>query len=657
MTAAVMPVRAATCLGLLAAALACTGLSLGLQAAEPAPACSDCHHQVDHQKFAESVHGFLSCTDCHAGAEKFPHPEGVRKVDCAACHAEVVAKYAAGIHGRDRANGVPEAPGCASCHGDIHTLMARSEPASPAHPSRLAETCGVCHANPELVAKFRIPVARPLEAYRLSVHARALAEGRGGATCNDCHGSHEILPHTDPASMIHRQRVPQTCGSCHQEIAQAFAASVHGAAAARGVRDAPVCTDCHGEHRILSPKEPGSPVFATNVPTQTCGRCHSDIRLSEKYGLPLDKVPSYADSYHGLAARAGVQTVANCASCHGVHDIQPSSDPRSHIHASNLAQTCGQCHPGAGTRFALGPVHIVPTEARYAATYYVRLIYLPLIWVVVGGMLLHNLLDFLRKARSRPPRELSTVSGLEERMSLAFRVAHWFVMLSFPLLVYTGFALKYPESWWARPVIAWEAELGLRGWLHRIAGVVLLGAVVFHAVHLAVSARARKCIAAMLPGRHDLSELVERLRFYFGRAERPPQGVEVGYIEKAEYWAFLWGTVVMGATGLLLWFTNFTLRWFPKWVSDAATAVHFYEAILASLAILVWHFYWVIFDPVVYPMDTTWWSGRSPLSRVAERMPLPAPPPPLEPAEADPPKEKGSGTIDEPFDPAQDKHG
>ncbi len=97
-------------------------------------------------------------------------------------------------------------------------------------------------------------------------------------------------------------------------------------------------------------------------------------------------------------------------------------------------------------------------------------------------------------------------------------------------------------------------------------------------------------------------------------------------MEKSEYLAFLWGTTIMAITGLLLWFEDFTLRWSPKWVSDASTAIHFYEAVLASLAILVWHFYWVIFDPAVYPMDGSWWSGRAPVSRVVERQVMPATP-------------------------------
>ena len=234
MTAAVMPVRAVTCLGLLAAALACTGLPL--HSAEPAPPCTDCHQQVDPQKFSASVHSFLSCTDCHSGADKFPHPAGVKQADCSSCHADAVQSYRTSIHGRARMNGAAEAPTCISCHGDIQTLVSRSDAASAVNSTRLAETCGTCHSNPELVAKFHIPVARPLEAYRESVHARALAEGRGGATCNDCHGSHGILRGMDPNSTIFRARVPQTCGTCHKDIASAFQSSVHGMAAARGVR-------------------------------------------------------------------------------------------------------------------------------------------------------------------------------------------------------------------------------------------------------------------------------------------------------------------------------------------------------------------------------------------------------------------------------------
>jgi hypothetical protein len=82
----------------------------------------------------------------------------------------------------------------------------------------------------------------------------------------------------------------------------------------------------------------------------------------------------------------------------------------------------------------------------------------------------------------------------------------------------------------------------------------------------------------------------------------------------------------MAVTGFLLWFENLSLRYLPKWVSDVATALHFYEAVLATLAIVVWHLYWVVFDPDVYPMDASWWHGRAPATRVHERAPAEGPP-------------------------------
>jgi hypothetical protein len=79
-----------------------------------------------------------------------------------------------------------------------------------------------------------------------------------------------------------------------------------------------------------------------------------------------------------------------------------------------------------------------------------------------------------------------------------------------------------------------------------------------------------------------------------------------------EYGVFMWGTMVMAFSVFILWFNNFVLRHFPKWITDAATVVHWYEALLATFAILIWHFYLVIFNPSVYPMDTAWLDGKIP---------------------------------------------
>ena len=603
-------------------AILVTSLLLGLQAAgaEEENPCNDCH-EVDLAHFESTPHGSAECLDCHVGGER-RHRRGLDPVDCGACHAEVLAEQIVSVHGPKGVQRIPgmELPSCSGCHGDLHAMTLASEPSSPVHGSRQGEICGTCHGAGQ-PAPPGVHTIRPIEAYTASVHAAAVDKGVHGASCSDCHTAHSPLPATNPLSSIHRSNVPATCGACHAEITTQFEQSIHGLAATAGVRDSPVCTDCHGEHRILAVSAEGSPVSATNIPIRVCGPCHSDLRLGEKYGLAADQVPSYEDSFHGLAARGGVQEVANCASCHGVHYILPSSDPLSHIHPDNLADTCGKCHAGAGSRFAIGPVHMLAEQPPNIVAYWIRAIYIPLIWVTVLGMLAHNLLDLVKKTRYPAPRVRTPPEHctIKERMSRPFRIAHGLAAVSFIVLVFTGFALKYPESWWAGLLQLGGEDGGLRGELHRIAAVGLIGACFFHFAHLAVSARARRQIAALLPGSADFKELAHRIGYNLGRRPEPPAPVHLGYVEKIEYWAALWGTIITAITGLLLWFENLTLTWLPGWVPEAATVLHFLEAILATLAILVWHFYFVIFDPAVYPMDAAWLTGKPPFSRAEER--------------------------------------
>jgi cytochrome b subunit of formate dehydrogenase len=614
-----------------AAALLLTA-ALAAGAALAQEECATCHGSaddvgdaalvVDAAAWEATVHGAsgIACADCHTGHEEYPHPAADPKAACAECHSDVIETLSGSVHGRPDAPGLTH-PGCLSCHGAVHALRPGTDAASPVAPANLPATCGSCHANPEMGAQAGVRLVQPIAAYQASVHGRRVAEGTEAATCKSCHGNHEILPSQDRRSPVHHENVVATCAQCHAEIARTFAGSVHGQAAARGVRESPVCTDCHGEHRILGPADQGSPVFASNVPKLTCGRCHGDLRITEKFGLGAGTVAAFEDSFHGLAGRGGNVTVANCASCHGVHDILPSSDPRSHIHPANLAATCGSCHPGAGASFAIGAVHVLPEDRATAhpAVYWVRQLYLWLIWLTIGGMALHNFLDLRRKVLAPAPRPVTPVALRRPRMSRGFRIAHAVLGISFILLAWTGFALKYPESGFAAPLLAWEAKLGVRGWLHRTAALAMLAAFAFHAVHLAIDRGARACIRAMAPSRHDLEELVEKLRWFTGKRPDMPHSPPLGYAEKAEYLALVWGTVVMAVTGFVLWFENWSLANLPKWASDVATVVHFYEAVLATLAILVWHFYFVIFDPLVYPLDTAFLTGREAPGRTLER--------------------------------------
>lgn len=207
-------------------------------------------------------------------------------------------------------------------------------------------------------------------------------------------------------------------------------------------------------------------------------------------------------------------------------------------------------------------------------------------------------------------------------MNLQFRIAHWLVQLSFATLVWTGFALKYPDAWWAAPLLQWERELGFRGLVHRVAGALLIAALVYHALHLALRKRDRAMLRHMLPGARDVRDALQAIAHNLGLRKQAPRFFVFSYAEKAEYLAFVWGSLIMAASGLLLWFNDWTLRQLPKWVSDAATAVHWYEAILASLAILVWHFYMVVFDPDVYPMDRAWLTGKASADHLRHSRPV-----------------------------------
>jgi cytochrome b subunit of formate dehydrogenase len=191
------------------------------------------------------------------------------------------------------------------------------------------------------------------------------------------------------------------------------------------------------------------------------------------------------------------------------------------------------------------------------------------------------------------------------------RLQHAVLALSFLVLVWTGLALKYPDHWWARPLLLWENRWPVRSVIHRIAAVVFIGVAVTHGLSLVLSSRLRRHWKELWPRAADVTEAAGTMAWNLGLRSKPAHRSAHGYIEKAEYWAVVWGAFVMIVTGVMLWANNLVLSLLPKSWLDVATSVHFYEAVLAALAIVVWHFYSVIFDPDVYPMDMGWFNGYS----------------------------------------------
>lgn len=486
---------------------------------------------------------------------------------------------------------------CASCHSDIKS----THPDDNVVPSRV--DCSRCHDSPS-------------RSYTASVHGLALKSGNAEApNCTDCHGTHDVLPPTSPDSPLHFSKLAVTCGECHTQAAEDVQASVHGKAAAKGLREAPTCTDCHSEHKIEGLK--GSEAKVTQ---QMCSKCHASERINTKFRLPSDRVQTFFESYHGLAVQFGSTRAANCASCHGAHKVLPSSDTNSTIHPSHLVATCGTCHPGATEKFALAKVHVNGngTEFGTVVNRYVRRAYIGLIVAVIGVMVLHNGLAWGKKVLAAYRTKTRTVV----RMSRAQRWQHLGLLLSFTFLALTGFALKYPDSW-----LAWAlgADENLRRWSHRIAGVVLLVLGAIHIVYLLVANEGRVLLKALFPRVQDLKDAAANARYLTRRSAPKPRFGRFGYVEKAEYWAVVWGTIIMGVTGLMIWFKIDVTQYLPRWAVDVAITIHYYEAILACLAIVVWHFYHVMFDPDVYPINWAWWDGKVDAHWYEEEHPLDAP--------------------------------
>jgi cytochrome b subunit of formate dehydrogenase len=179
--------------------------------------------------------------------------------------------------------------------------------------------------------------------------------------------------------------------------------------------------------------------------------------------------------------------------------------------------------------------------------------------------------------------------------------------LSFVVLAVTGFALKFPDSWIG--LLLGSNETFRRN-VHRVAGVIMLAGGAYHVLYVLFTAEGRRLVRDFFPRIQDGKDLLINARFLAGLSKVRARIGRFGYAEKMEYWAVVWGTILMGVTGLMIWFKMDVTRFLPRWFVDVALNIHFYEAILACLAILVWHFYHVIFDPDVYPANLAFWDGR-----------------------------------------------
>jgi len=568
---------------------------------------------VDGSVHDTSAHADTACAQCHTdvtpslerSCETIASP-----VDCSVCHAQPVAEYNSGIHGTLHAQGDPDAPACLDCHGK-HDILLKEIPSSPTFKRNVPALCGTCHrAGEKAAVRIDSEVENIFDSYLDSIHGKGLVESGllVTATCADCHTPHGELPIDDERSSVHHDNVPDTCGSCHHGIEEAFRGSVHWPKGDENEHRLPSCEDCHSSHTISRTDEDD---FRFMMEEQ-CGRCHEA------------EAETFFDTFHGKVSRLGSAQAAKCYDCHGTHNILPASNPDSMLGRNNVVETCGGCHSGSHEDF---------TQYLTHATHNDRDKYPWLFWsfwgmtaLLVGTLsfaLLHTLAWLVRLWLSRDEWKAhkalanSRKGPLYRRFDRFSRTLHIVMMISFFTLALTGMALKFSYMAWARGLSQLLGGFDTMAFLHRFCAVILVGVFVAHLWDVVrKKRRTGESWWQMVTGpntilfaKRDIKDVIQSVRWFFGLGDRPSYG-RYTYWEKFDYFAVLWGIVIIGSTGLILWFPELATRIIPGWFVNVATIIHSDEALLAVGFIFTIHFFNTHFRPDKFPMDPVIFTGR-----------------------------------------------
>ncbi len=217
------------------------------------------------------------------------------------------------------------------------------------------------------------------------------------------------------------------------------------------------------------------------------------------------------------------------------------------------------------------------------------------------------------KKKSQPKEEKE-----EEfvRFSLNVRIQHFFLALSVILLILTGLPIKFHEAGWAIFLMKLMGGIKVTRIIHRAAATILGLVGIYHLGWIIFSEEGRSEFKYLLPRWKDIKDFYQNVMYFLGRTEERPKFDRFSYIEKFDYWAVYWGMVIMIGSGVILTFFPYMVAFVPKFVFDIAREVHSDEALLATLAIVIWHWYNAHFNPEVFPFNPTIFTGKIPKERM-----------------------------------------
>jgi cytochrome b subunit of formate dehydrogenase len=564
--------------------------------------CAACH---EPDGMVDSVHAEVACGDCHTNITDRRHARGdvepLGDEMCAGCHRRENREVSRSIHGGNAS--------CVDCHGAPHDIRHGDDLESAMSPVNQIKNCGTCHNEPESL----------IDGYLTSVHGRGLLRAGliDSASCSDCHGAHGIESVDAESAPTAHANSPEMCGQCHSLLLEEWKTeSAHGLAWQADNAEAPVCTDCHSSHEIIEPTS------ATNrlASAETCGGCH-DYYLQ-----------TFRDSFHGKANELGFVEGANCSDCHTPHKNLGADDPRSTIHADNLEATCGSCHEGVTASILSFNPHSDPKNPDDNFKVFV-------VWVFMTGLLIgvfafFGLHDALWLQRSIVGvmrgefKEPEATSGQYVRRFTKMNIRlHLTIIVTFLLLALTGLPLKFADAGWAQALMTLLGGVESANFIHRIAAIGTFGYALFHLgnifYRLAIT-RERGLFwgpNSMVPQPKDIMDVLKSFRYFLYLGDRPAND-RWNYIEKFDYLAVFWGVMIIGMSGLFLWFPMFFTQFVPGWFINAAYVIHSDEALLATGFIFIFHFFHTHLRPESFPMDIVVFTGKMSLERFKEERPL-----------------------------------
>lgn len=450
------------------------------------------------------------------------------------------------------------------------------------------------------------------------------------------------------------------CLYCHDEPIFRDPSGMNPGIADTGAWSSDRCDVCHQVQvpaeidyyfrHIASRLQPARPTLES---TQICAICHSDPAVRAKHGL-RESVASYMRSFHGKAALLGDQRTASCVSCHiatdsNVHLMLSANDRASSVHPLNVGDSCRStvCHPGADRGLGRAGVHLDLPSAQGTAEFALAVAFILLTALTFLPSLLLVLLELFRLVIGRRHDEGGQIRRkidrlnqdpigrrLLQRFTVFQRVQHWTLAVLFILLALTGFPMKFAAKDWAKTLIDAFGGLGPARAIHHWCGIALIVGLALHVFYMIWIIRKRQ-IAARVEGRqlgfvialitnpiwislNDLKKTLHLLAYLVGlRSQRPAFG-RFSIRDKFEYIGVFWGTVLLGATGIILWGEQLSSHLVSGRLLNLALIAHTYEAFLAVIHVGILHICNVMLAPSVFPISLATVTGQTPTDELAE---------------------------------------